>query len=112
MAHIGTFEHTSDGYFGRLRTLTLDTDLAIVPAAPSDIKNAPDFRVLIGKNAKNPAIGAGWQRKSERVGDYLTLVIDDPTFARSIRARLVKHDDKGSVYHLRWNRASQSKERT
>ena len=112
MAHIGTFEHTSDGYFGRLRTLTLDIDLAIVAAAPSDTKNAPDFRVHIGTNAEGPAIGAGWRRKSERVGEYLTLLVDDPTFPRPIRARLVKHDDRGSVYQLRWNRSSQSEERT
>jgi hypothetical protein len=32
MAHIGNFTRTEDGYCGRLRTLTIDVELTLVPA--------------------------------------------------------------------------------
>ncbi len=36
MAHIGTFTRTADGYLGRLRTLTLDVELTLVPVDRTD----------------------------------------------------------------------------
>ncbi|MHB8886155.1 MAG: DUF736 domain-containing protein [Methylovirgula sp.] len=111
MAHIGSFTRTPNGYAGRLRTLSLNVQLSIVTADHSDAENAPDFRVHIGGSADGPEIGAGWKRSSEKVGDYVSLLIDDPAFTQPIRARLVKTDPKGSAFQLRWNRPSKSEER-
>ena len=42
MAHIGTFTRTETGYAGKLHSFGLREQLFIVPAKPSDGKNAPD----------------------------------------------------------------------
>lgn len=39
---IGTFVSADGGFAGHLQTLTLDIDLVLVPADPSDSENAPD----------------------------------------------------------------------
>ena len=41
MAQIGTFTRTQHGFTGRLRTLSLDIELTLVPAEHSDTENAP-----------------------------------------------------------------------
>ena len=51
MAHIGNFTRTQDGYCGRLRTLTIDVELTLVPANAGDGENAPDFRIHAGDSA-------------------------------------------------------------
>ena len=39
MAQIGTFTRTKHGFTGRLRTLSRDIELTIVPAEHSDAEN-------------------------------------------------------------------------
>ena len=48
MAQIGTFTRTKHGFTGRLRTLSLDIELTIVPAEHSDAENAPNYRIHAG----------------------------------------------------------------
>ena len=55
MAHIGNFTRIQDGYCGRLRTLTIDVELTLVPANAGDGENAPDFRIHAGDSADGPA---------------------------------------------------------
>jgi uncharacterized protein (DUF736 family) len=43
MAQIGTFIRTKQGFSGRLRTLSLDIKLTLVPAEHSDAENAPNY---------------------------------------------------------------------
>src|SRR3546814_16702208 len=74
MAQIGDFTRTETGYSGRIRTLSLDAELTLVPAEPSDAENAPDFRTHIGKEA-GPEIGAGRKRGGEQDGIYASLAI-------------------------------------
>lgn len=106
MAHIGAFTHTADGYSGRLRTLSLDVELTLVPANRGDVEHAPDFRIQLGENAAGPEIGAGWKRTSEKVGDYVSLLIDDPVFTQPIRANRFKTEATESAFHLLWSRPS------
>ena len=47
MAEIGTFTRTETGYAGKLHSFGLRDKLFIVPAKPSDVKNAPDYRVRL-----------------------------------------------------------------
>lgn len=100
MAQIGTFLHKDDGFFGRIRTLTLDVEVAIRPAEESDAENAPDHRVFFDKLE----VGAAWDRTGDKAGRYLSLTIDDPSFPEPIRARLFESDTKKDVWNLHWTR--------
>jgi uncharacterized protein (DUF736 family) len=100
---IGSFTRDTSGYSGRVHTLTLDFDAAIVAAEPNDAENAPDFRVHLG-DADGPEIGAGWKRTGEKAGEYVSLLIDDPTFVQPLRANLFRDDDKGAAWSLHWSR--------
>lgn len=107
MAQIGIFKRIKTGISGRIRTLALDTELILVPVEKSDAENAPDYRIHLGDDngrEVGPEVGAGWKRTGEKAGDYISLQLDDPTFAQPIRANLFQADDKGTAFNLLWNR--------
>ena len=107
MSVIGQFTRENDGFVGHLTTLSLHQDIIIVPAEPSDAENAPDFRVHVLDSMNNETgaeIGAGWKRTGEKAGEYVALLIDDPTFPQPIRANLFRDDDSGSAWSLHWSR--------
>ncbi|ALC11361.1 DUF736 domain-containing protein [Sphingopyxis sp. 113P3] len=101
---IGTFHEAGPGYSGRITTLTLDAALAIVPAAPSDTENAPNWRVLLGEADSTIEVGAGWDRTGERAGPYIALQIDDPALPASLRANLIRSARDEGEHHLLWSR--------
>ncbi|MET3579919.1 uncharacterized protein (DUF736 family) [Mesorhizobium robiniae] len=103
MPQIGEFTRTKSGYSGHLRTLTLDVQLALVPAEPSDAENAPDYRVHLGDDGDGPEVGAGWKRTGEKAGEYLSLLFDDPLFTQPIRANLFRSDADNASWSLQWN---------
>lgn len=105
MVHIGHFIRNGDGYLGRLRTLTLDVEIAIVPAEHSDSDDAPDYRIHRGSNDEGPDIGAAWKRTGEKAGDYVSVLIDDPSLAQPINANLFQSARDGAGFNLTWNRA-------
>ncbi|UCI09512.1 DUF736 domain-containing protein [Mesorhizobium sp. B1-1-8] len=103
MPQIGEFIRSQTGYSGRIRTLSLDLDVAIVAAEASDTENAPDYRVHAGSE-DGPAIGAGWKRSGEKAGAFVALQIDDPTFVQPIRANLFQNGDDKASWSLQWSR--------
>ncbi|MDH6234836.1 uncharacterized protein (DUF736 family) [Mesorhizobium soli] len=103
MAQIGQFTRAATGFVGRMRTLTVDLDLAIVPTEPSTAENAPDYRVHRGAE-DGPEVGAGWTRRSDKAGEYISLQLDDPTLDEPIRARLFQNGDDAMSWSLHWNR--------
>ncbi|TPK84550.1 DUF736 domain-containing protein [Mesorhizobium sp. B2-4-17] len=103
MPQIGEFTRTQTGYSGRIRTLSLNFDVAVVEAEANDTENAPDYRVHVG-GEDGPAIGAGWKRTSEKAGAFVSLQIDDPTFAQPIRANLFQNGDDNKSWSLQWSR--------
>ena len=105
MPQIGQFHRDSSGFAGELVTLTLKRELVIVPAEHSDAENAPDYRVHHIAH-DGPEIGAAWKRTGEKAGEYIALLIDDPTFAHPIRANLFRDDAKGVTWSLQWSRSS------
>ncbi len=111
MSLIGQFSRTKSGYAGRVRTLTIDAELVLVPADNSDAENAPDFRIHLGPDEEGPEVGAGWKRTGEKAGDYVSLQIDDPTFGHPIRANLFQSADDKSAWGLHWNRPPKRAER-
>ena len=110
MAQIGQFTRDKSGFAGRIRTLIIERDLILLPAEPSDAENAPDYRIHLG-DADGPEIGACWKRTGEKAGDYVSLVIDDPSLPRPIRANLFQSGDDKSAWVLNWNRPPKRSER-
>jgi uncharacterized protein (DUF736 family) len=110
MPQIGEFTRTKSGYSGRLRTLSLDVELTLVHAEPSDTENAPDYRIHLG-DEDGPEVGAGWRRTGERAGDYVALQLDDPVFLQPVRANLFQSGDDKTAWGLHWNRLSKRGER-
>jgi uncharacterized protein (DUF736 family) len=110
MAHIGQFTREKSNFTGRIQTLTVYRELTLVPADPSNTENAPDYRVHLG-GSDGPEIGAGWKRSGEKAGDYVSLVIDDPTLAQPIRANLFQSGESKAIWVLTWNRLPKRNER-
>jgi uncharacterized protein (DUF736 family) len=104
MATIGQFTRDSAGFAGRLRTLRLDQPLNLIPAETSEAENAPDYRIRLG-GEDGPDVGAAWKRKSDKAGDYLSLLIDDPTLAAPINANLFQSTVDRTLWLLTWSRA-------
>lgn len=104
MPQIGHFQNTAEGFLGRLRTLLLDEEVLIAPVDPGDGEHAPDYRIHTERGDDRIEIGAGWRRVGERAGEFVSILIDDPTFIQPLRANLFQADGGGHV--LIWNRAS------
>jgi uncharacterized protein (DUF736 family) len=100
---LGTFAAAEHGYTGQIHTLLLGAELSIIAAQTNSTENAPDWRVLLGNADTGIEIGAGWNRTGKRAGEYIALQIDDPAFARPVRANLIRsaQDDN---YQLLWSR--------
>ena len=106
MAQIGTFTRNNDGFFGRIRTLTLDVEVTILPLDGDPAENAPNHRMF----ADGLEVGAAWDRTGERAGAYLSVSFDDPSFIEPIRARMFESDTKKDTWNLHWTRKSKRDE--
>ena len=102
MATIGNFKKDGAGYAGSIETLTLSAKLTFEPVEKrSDY--APDFRVFHHTEEFSSEIGAAWKKTSKEGAEYLSVSIDDPSFAERINCRLVKTgSDQGHT--LFWER--------
>ena len=97
MTTIGTFTRDGDGFTGTIATLAIKAKATIKPVKKA-VENAPDYRVY----ASGVEIGAGWSKTSETDKPYVSLKLDDPSFANAIFCRLVARDDSNHV--LVWSR--------
>ena len=98
MATIGTFTKSSDGsYAGSIKTLSLNVKTAQLRPAEKANDKAPDYRVFAG----GIEFGAAWKKTSAENRDYLSVKLDDPSFAAPIFANLVDADEG---YSLIWSR--------
>lgn len=98
MAIIGTFTKKNNRYTGSLRTVSLSLAVDFVPVASSD--SGPDFRIVSG----SIELGAAWKKSRKSGGSYLSVRLDDPTFANPIFANLV--EGKDDQHTLIWSRRS------
>lgn len=96
--NIGNFTTTDYGYKGTIHTLCITRELTI-EAVEKRGENRPDFRVI----SNSTDVGAGWKKTSHRGNDYVSIELDDPTFAAPIYARLHKNGATRS-FVLVWNR--------
>ncbi|CAM3245400.1 Uncharacterized conserved protein, DUF736 family [Paracoccus aminovorans] len=111
MPQIGEFTREESGFTGRIQTLVLENDISIIPVEPSDVENAPNYRVHLGSDEHGPEIGAAWTESSDKAGEYLSLLIDDPTFTQPIRARLFQNGANATLWSLHWSRPQKRSER-
>ena len=111
MPQIGEFTRERTGFVGRIQTLTLGSEITIIPIDASDVENAPNYRVHLGTDEQAPEIGAAWTETSEKAGEYLSLVFDDPIFPHPIRARLFQNGADATSWSLHWSRPQKRGER-
>jgi uncharacterized protein (DUF736 family) len=104
MANIGTFTKTAKGYTGEIVTMSVQQKKVRIEVE-EDVQNdkAPTHRVFVGR----AEIGAGWAKRSNEGRDYLSLKLDDPSFAAPIYANLFDDED-GATYNLIWSRTRAS----
>lgn len=99
MATIGTFSRTENGHYtGSVKTLTLNVKSVKFVPAEGDNEKGPDFRVFAGATE----FGAAWKKRSDKGNDYLSVKLDDPSFAAPIYASLVEAE--GEELALIWSR--------
>lgn len=99
MATIGTFHKQADGSFaGAIRTLSLNVKQAQLRPNDKTDERAPDYRIFAG----GVEFGAAWKKTSRENRDYMSLKLDDPSFAAPIFATLVEAEPDG--YSLIWSR--------
>ena len=105
MASIGSFKKVGNEFQGQIATLTMQTkNVRIAPEANRANGAAPSHRVFVGK----AEIGAAWTKRSNEGRDYLSVKLDDPSFALPIYANLF--DAEGDAgYSLIWSRGRKAK---
>jgi uncharacterized protein (DUF736 family) len=97
---LGTFTETNGTLVGAIATLTMRARVQIVPVDSKTANQAPDYRIKAG----TLEIGAGWTRaRRSGEGSYISIKLDDPSFAAPIYANLVK-DRSANTYILIWSR--------
>lgn len=102
MAIIGTFTRDGAGYTGTIETLTLKAKITFEPQEKRSA-NAPDFRVFHVTDSFTSEIGAAWKKTSKENAEYLSVSIDDPSFAEKVNCRLAKTGSEQG-HTLYWER--------
>ena len=109
MTQIGHFTRIRGLYSGRVKTLSLDIHIVLLPTNHSDAPSLPHYSVHLN-DGDGPEIGAGWRRTSEKAGEFISVTIDDPALAAPIRANLFQQDQDKKVWVLVWNRQAKRDE--
>ncbi len=103
MAIIGTFTATQNGFAGTIDTLALQAEASFEPVEGKSSDKAPDYRIFTTKTRYE--IGAAWNVTSPETGaQYLSVKLDDPSFAAPIQCRLVKPSAELGHSLLLWDR--------
>ena len=105
MPAIGYVTRDGNGFKGQLRTLSIRTEIEIIPNARKSGDSQPDFRVM----ASGAEVGAGWIRRGEMSGnDYVSLSLAAPEFGpRRLYANLGRAagQDDEDAFAIIWNPA-------
>lgn len=105
MPAIGYVTREGQGFKGQLKTLSIRTDIEIVPNGQKSADTQPDYRVSAG----GVEVGAGWIRRGEMSGkDYVSLSLAAPEFGpRRLYANLGRAAgrDDDDAFAIIWNPA-------
>jgi uncharacterized protein (DUF736 family) len=104
MPAIGHVTKQSNGSFkGQLKTLSIRSEVEIIPNSRKASEVQPDYRVLAG----GVEVGAGWVRTGEVSGkDYVSLSLAAPEFGpRRLYANLGRSAGQGDddAFAIIWN---------
>lgn len=103
---IGRFaENPASGLLvGHIRTLFFKSDKVVFEPVADGVANAPSHRIY---TADEVELGAAWRKAGKEEGVvYYDVILDDPTFAAPIHARLSHAKKKGTGLILIWERQS------
>jgi uncharacterized protein (DUF736 family) len=104
MANIGSFKKVGNDYQGEVFWLSVQKkNVRITAEAQGENDKAPTHRAYVGR----AEIGAAWPKRSKDRRDYLSVKLDDPSFASAIFATLFADED-GKTHNLIWTRARTS----
>lgn len=105
MPAIGYVTRDGEGFKGQLKTLSIRTEIEIVPNRAKSSEAQPDYRVTAG----GVEVGAGWVRRGETSGrDYVSLSLAAPEFGpRRLYANLGRAagQDDDDAFAIIWNPA-------
>lgn len=105
MPAIGYVTRDGNGFKGQLRTLSIRTEIEIIPNTRKSGDTQPDYRV----SAAGVEVGAGWVRRGEMSGkDYVSLSLAAPEFGpRRLYANLGRAagQDDDDAFAIIWNPA-------
>ncbi|GLV23875.1 MULTISPECIES: DUF736 domain-containing protein [Sphingomonadales] len=105
MPAIGYVTRDGEGFKGQLKTLSIRTDIEIIPNTRKSGDTQPDYRV----SAAGVEVGAGWVRRGEMSGkDYVSLSLAAPEFGpRRLYANLGRAagQDDDDAFAIIWNPA-------
>lgn len=105
MPAIGYVTRDGNGFKGQLKTLSIRTEIEIIPNTRKSGDTQPDYRV----SAAGVEVGAGWFRRGEMSGkDYVSLSLAAPEFGpRRLYANLGRAagQDDDDAFAIIWNPA-------
>ena len=105
MPAIGYVTREGNGFKGQIKTLSIRTEIEIIPNVSKSGDTQPDYRVSAG----GVEVGAGWVRHSEMSGrDYVSLSLAAPEFGpRRLYANLGRAagQDDDAAFAIIWNPA-------
>jgi uncharacterized protein (DUF736 family) len=107
MATIGKLTKQKDGsHAGYVATLTIQRKITMRPIETADLRErGPVARIFAGAGE----IGAAFEQTSQQDGVvYLSLKLDDPTFAAPVYCAAFANKEKPEDYDLVWSRPKQS----
>lgn len=100
MANIGNFKKVGDEFQGEIVTLQMQAkNVRFAPEEDRGNDKAPSHRVFAGR----AEIGAAWNETSKAGREYLSVKLDDPSFAAPIYANLFEAEGEEG-YNLVWTR--------
>ncbi|MBS0220921.1 MAG: DUF736 family protein [Proteobacteria bacterium] len=102
MAIIGMFTPSREGgWIGRIRTLTVNSKIRLVPNDNRHGDHSPNYRIYVGASE----IGAAWHGRptNGRPGRYLHVLLDDPSLSEPLSAAMIEAPD-GLSARLLWGR--------
>lgn len=102
MATIGTLKKDGEEFSGTLETLTIRARISLSPNAKKSDK-APDYRIFQQTDDFTSEIGAAWKKTAKDGSEFLSVSIDDPSFADRINCSLIKTGTEHG-YTLFWDR--------
>lgn len=105
MPAIGYVTRDGEGFKGQLKTLSIRTEIEILPNRSKSSDAQPDYRVSAG----GVEVGAGWVRRGETSGkDYVSLSLAAPEFGpRRLYANLGRAagQEDDDAFAIIWNPA-------